>query len=75
MFLSTHDYLLSHKLSMMAEYAPSDSPKMRFFSLFRNDNAVEVEVANTLIDIEDNPILQEYSDFFDLENEFHISYL
>ena len=22
---STHDYLLSHKLSMMAEYAPSES--------------------------------------------------
>lgn len=32
-FISTHDYLLSHKLSMLAEYAAGDNPEMRFFSL------------------------------------------
>ena len=71
-FLSTHDYLLSHKLSMMAEYAQDESPEMRFFSLYRDsaDCSVEAEVAGKLIDINDNPILKEYSDFFDLENQY-----
>lgn len=72
MFLSTHDYLLSHKLSMMAEYATSDSPEMRFFSLYKKsgEDSVTVESAETLMGVSHNPILDEYSAFFDLENEF-----
>lgn len=70
-FISTHDYLLSHKLSMMAEYAPATSPEMRFFSLYKDEHHVDVEVADKLVDIAHNPILEEYSAFYDLEN--HIS--
>lgn len=70
LFISTHDYLLSHKLSMMAEYASEESPEMRFFSLQKNGHRMEVEVAGNLIDIMHNPILQEYAAFFDLENEY-----
>lgn len=69
-FVSTHDYLLSHKLSMMAEYAPEESPEMRFFSLCKTEHKVTSEVADKLIDISHNPILEEYSAFFDLENEY-----
>ena len=69
-FVSTHDYLLSHKLSMIAEYTPEESPKMRFFSLYKNDHKVETEVADKLIDVNNNPILEEYSAFLDLENEY-----
>ena len=69
-FVSTHDYLLSHKLSMLAEYAPKENPEMRFFSFQKNEHSVEVEVADKLIDIIHNPILQEYAVFFDLENEY-----
>ncbi len=69
-FVSTHDYLLSHKLSMMAEYAPEESPEMRFFSLYKTGHKVETEVADKLIDVSHNPILQEYSEFFDLENKY-----
>ena len=69
-FMSTHDYLLSHKLSMMAEYAPEESPEMRFFSLYKTGHKVETEVADKLIDVSHNPILEEYSAFFDLENEY-----
>ena len=69
-FVSTHDYLLSHKLSMIAEYNPEESPKMRFFSLYKNDHKVETEVADKLIDVNNNPILEEYSAFLDLENEY-----
>ncbi|MBD3589519.1 ATP-binding protein [Bacteroides sp. GM023] len=69
-FLSTHDYLLSHKLSMMAEYAAETSPAMRFFSLYKNGHQVEAEVADQLVNIAHNPILEEYSAFYDLENEY-----
>lgn len=69
-FVSTHDYLLSHKLSMMAEYNPEESPEMRFFSLYKTGRKVEAEVADKLIEVNHNPILEEYSAFFDLENEY-----
>lgn len=69
-FVSTHDYLLSHKLSMMAEYAPEESPEIRFFSLYKNEHKVVAEIADKLIDVNNNPILEEYSAFFDLENEY-----
>lgn len=69
-FVSTHDYLLSHKLSMLAEYAPDENPEMRFFCLQKSGHNVEVEVADKLVDIIHNPILQEYAVFFDLENEY-----
>lgn len=69
-FVTTHDYLLSHKFSMMAEYAPDESPEMRFFSLQKNGHDIEVEWAGKLVNINHNPILQEYAAFFDLENEY-----
>lgn len=69
-FLSTHDYLLSHKLSMMAEYAADTSPEMHFFSLYKEAHRVEVEVADKLVDVAHNPILEEYSAFYDLENDY-----
>ena len=69
-FLSTHDYLLSHKLSMMAEYAADVSPMMRFFSLYKKEHRVGIEVADKLVDVIHNPILEEYSAFYDLENEY-----
>lgn len=69
-FVSTHDYLLSHKLSMMAEYAAETSPEMRFFSLYNTEHHIDFEVADKLIDIAHNPILEEYSAFYDLENEY-----
>ena len=55
---------------MMAEYAPEESPEIRFFSLYKTEHHVEVEVADKLIDVTHNPILDEYSAFFDLENEY-----
>ena len=69
-FISTHDYLLSHKLSMLTEYTAGDSPEMRFFSLKKEGHDVSVEVADNLMDINHNPILQEYASLFDLETEY-----
>ena len=69
-FISTHDYLLSHKMYMLSEYEARDNTEMRFFSLKKDGHDVAVEVADKLIDINHNPILQEYASLFDLETEY-----
>ena len=69
-FVSTHDYLLSHKLSMMAEFAPEESSEIRFFSLYKTEHKVDGEGADKLIDVHHPPILKESSAFFDLANEY-----
>jgi energy-coupling factor transporter ATP-binding protein EcfA2 len=68
-FLATHDYLLSQELSMLAEYS-SEAP-LRFFSLFRlsEKDAVRLECADSLAEIEHNPILDEYAAYYDREVE------
>lgn len=68
--LATHDYLLSQTLSLHAEHPREDTPSMRFFGLARGaDGAVQVTAADTLVGIEDNPILREHAHQYDLEVE------
>lgn len=71
-FLATHDYLLSQELSLLAEY-PSETP-LRFFALHRPKRGagVVVEAGNSLVDIENNPILDEFAAHYERERElFH----
>lgn len=71
-FLATHDYLLSQELSLLAEY-PSDTP-VRFFALHRPKRGVGVviESGNSLVDIENNPILEEFAAHYERERDlFH----
>ncbi len=68
---ASHDYLLTHRLSLMAEYGqlPKKS-QLRFFSLSREGGArgpVVVEQGNTLADLDNNAILDEFSRFYDDE--------
>ncbi|HFC11308.1 MAG TPA: ATP-binding protein [Anaerolineae bacterium] len=60
-FLATHDYLVAHELSLHAEYVEDDTS--RFFSFYRQENGDggAVEVGDTLVDIDHNPILDEYA--------------
>ena len=70
-FISTHDYLLSHLLSLSAEYPViTEAPEMKFFSLTKPDGNINVESGNTLIDIKNNPILDEYEDYYNLQQEY-----
>ncbi|GBC60185.1 ATP-binding protein [Desulfonema ishimotonii] len=75
-FVATHDYLLSHELSLMAEY-PSDADiDIRFFALHKPDRTagVQVESGRTLAEIENNPILEEFAAHYDRESAlFHQS--
>ncbi|MDR1983966.1 MAG: AAA family ATPase [Prevotellaceae bacterium] len=71
LFIATHDYLLTHLLSLRAEYRNIEpAPEMKFFSLQENDEQLTIEQADTLPQINNNPILDEYAAYFDLEQEF-----
>lgn len=66
-FVATHDYLFSQELSLLTEY-PSDTP-IKFFSFYKPNKraGVSVESGSTLVDIEHNPILDEFAAHYDRE--------
>jgi predicted ATPase len=75
-FVTTHDYLLSYGLSLLAEY-PTDTPvEIKFFVLHKpaRTAGVLVESARTLAEIEHNPILEEFAAHYERESAlFHQS--
>ncbi|MFM9947210.1 MAG: AAA family ATPase [Saprospiraceae bacterium] len=71
-FISTHDYLLAHQLSLMAEYRDTADvvvPDMKFFALYQTNEkeGTVAESGPTLADIQHNTILDEFSSFYDME--------
>jgi hypothetical protein len=62
-FVTTHDYLLSHKLSLIAEYKKAPDVPIRFFVFYRRDGDVPVVVdqGEMLSDLPENPILNEFT--------------
>jgi hypothetical protein len=68
-FVATHDYLLSQELSLLAEY-PSNTP-LRFFALYqpKRGAGVVVETGNSLVDIDKNPILDEFAAHYEREEK------
>jgi ABC-type hemin transport system ATPase subunit len=70
-FVTTHDYLLSHKLSLIAEYKKQPAVPIRFFAFYRRDGDGPVVVAPgaTLAELPDNPILDEFTRHYDFERE------
>jgi predicted ATPase len=76
--IASHDYLLTHRLSMMAEYGKlPEGVQMRFFALSRGTApgaAVELERGDTLADISNNAILDEFARLYDDENELAIGH-
>lgn len=69
-FLSTHDYLLTHHLSLVAEYKQNRSSEMKFFCLDKESGIVTVENGAILSAINNNPILDEFATYYDLEQAF-----
>lgn len=69
-FVTTHDYLLSHELSLLAEYPSEAGVDIRFFALHKPDRkaGVLVETGQTLAEIEHNPILEEFAAHYDRES-------
>lgn len=67
--LATHDYLLSHRLSLLAEYGKVPADTIRFFGLARagTEAPVRVSAGATLADLPENPILDEFARHYDFE--------
>jgi hypothetical protein len=77
-FVATHDYLLSHELSLLAEYPSEESVTIKFFALHKPNrkSGVLIETGQTLAEIEHNPILAEFAAHYDREAAlFHTSEL
>lgn len=69
--LATHDYLLTHRLSLLAEYDRLPRDAVRFFGLARSeaDGPVTVTRGETLADLPNNPIVDEFARHYDFERE------
>jgi predicted ATPase len=75
-FVASHDYLLTTRLSLASEYPeaiPADQRcPVKFFGLSRrgsNEKGVSVSSGSKLADLQDNPILAEYAALYDYEGE------
>lgn len=70
-FISTHDYLLTNQLSLLAEYKElnPDSPKLKYFSISKQDEVLSIEEGKTLAEINHNPILDEFAAYYDKEQQ------
>lgn len=75
-FVASHDYLLTTRLSLAAEY-PDQIPEdqrcaVKFFGLARrgaDEKGVEVSAGSKLADLKSNPILAEYAALYDYEGD------
>ncbi len=64
-FVASHDYLLTQRLSLVAE--TQHGAPIRFFGFSRTaaEGPVRVDQGDTLLDIADNPILREYARYYE----------
>jgi len=67
-FVATHDYLLSQKLSLAKEFNRTKAP-MKFFSFTRTKEGVVAEEGETISDLENNPILEEFAKHYEFEHQ------
>lgn len=75
-FVVSHDYLLTTRLSLASEY-PKQIPEdqrcqVKFFGLARrgsDEKGISVSSGSKLADLQDNPILAEYADLYDYEGD------
>lgn len=73
-FIATHDYLLTHTLSLYSEYKEHTGTYVKFFGLKKEGKGIMVEESEILAGIQENPILEEYAAFYDLEQQFISKY-
>lgn len=67
-FIATHDYLLTHILSLHSEYKETTMASVKFFCLGEEKGRITVEEGDTLAQISHNPILEEYAAYYDSIN-------
>lgn len=68
--IATHDYLLTNELSLQAEYQTEQAQRgpIRFFSFYRAaDHSVKIQQGDTLADLHQNPIMEEFEALYNRE--------
>jgi energy-coupling factor transporter ATP-binding protein EcfA2 len=70
-FVTTHDYLLSHRLSLVAEYKKRPDVPIRFFAFHREGGGgpVRVDPGDILAELPENPIVDEFLRHYDFERD------
>jgi predicted ATPase len=70
-FLATHDYLLSSRLSLLSEYNQVPKAPIRLFAFYRKlaSAPVTVESGSTLADLPEDPIVDEFAKHYDFERQ------
>jgi predicted ATPase len=67
-FIASHDYLLTNELSMAAEYQTEPEVPIRFFAMSKEGRVpVTIESGDTLSDVRNNPILDEFAAHYERE--------
>lgn len=75
-FVTTHDYLLIGELSMAAEYKTGPEVPIRFLALSRQgDGPVHVQAGDTLANLQDNPILDEFAEHYQREQDASLKFV
>ena len=75
-FVTTHDYLLVGELSMAAEYQTVPKVPIRFLAMSRQgDGPVHVQTGDTLADLQDNPILDEFAEHYQREQKASLHFV
>ncbi len=75
-FVTTHDYLLIGELSMAAEYHTTPEVPIRFLAMSRRgDGPVQIQSGDTLADLQDNPILDEFAEHYQREQEASLKFV
>lgn len=69
-FISTHDYLLIHQLSLETEYQKNQKTTTKFFCINKDTESTTIEEGATLSAINNNPILDEFATYYDLEQSY-----
>ncbi len=75
-FVTTHDYLLVGELSLAAEYQTVPEVPIRFLAMSRKgDGPVHVQSGDTLADLQENPILDEFAEHYQREQKASLHFV
>lgn len=69
-FVATHDYFLQKFMSLYADNQPKKDPQdIRFISLFEESDKIKYEYSNCLSDLNRNPIMDEFINLYNKEQD------
>lgn len=70
-FVTTHDYFVQQCFNMAANYS-KDTLRYSFISLYKSEeenNSIKCEIANSLSELENNAVMEEFDLLYDREQE------